>query len=247
MKFFVKLLLVFLVLAAIQSCKNDSTVVDVTRYYLTGIVHPKYGTVELDLDSVYQTPEGYDIKFTDVKFYLQDMKDGTNQILDAALFDYRNSDTLFKVEGNPEGITSLTANLGVDASINHADPSAFPNDSPLNIAISNDMHWGWSPGYIFVKIEAKADTIADGVPLFDHTIVYHVGLDVNLQQMNFSTITWNPYGLEYILNFELDMQAFLSGPQPIDVKTEYTTHSAAGQEVLTLKVAQNFAAALKTL
>lgn len=43
----------------------------------------------------------------------------------------------------------------------------------------------------------------------------------------------------------LDMHEFLSAAgNEIDLKTEYTTHSAAGQEVLTAKAALNFKNAL---
>ena len=248
MKIFLSILFGACLLVGFVGCKTEAETIDVTKYYLTGKVQPKYGTSNLFLDSVYVTPEGYDIKFTDIKFYIQDLKDSTKTIVDAGLFNYRMSNQLFRVEGKPDGITSLVGNIGVDAFINHQDPSSFPNESPLNIAISNDMHWGWSPGYIFLKVEAKVDTIPDGIALFDHSVIFHVGLDANLQQKTFNTLTWVPLtGLEQVLNFELDMRVFLSGPQPIDVKFEHSTHSSAGQEALTLKVAQNFAAALTSL
>ena len=86
---------------------------------------------------------------------MQDIKNVSTQMTDAGLFDFRaRGTTLLKVKGNGSDFTNLTANLGVGSSVNHNDPTAFPNSSMLNITNTNDMHWNWSPGYIFVKIEA---------------------------------------------------------------------------------------------
>lgn len=236
--------------ALVLSCKKDKTnnneTVDSTPSLQVDVL-PMYGNDVLYLDSVYITPEGYDVKFTDIKFYLQDIRNGANQLFDAALFDYRARGTsLLQVAGSYTDFSALQANVGVDTSLNHDDPSAFPNSSWLNIANANDMHWGWNPGYIFLKIEAKADTIADANILFDHNIVFHIGLDANLQSISFTNCQWIAVGNgAYNLPVKLDMLQFLTGnSNPIDLMTEYSSHSAAGQELLTSKVALNFKNAL---
>lgn len=245
------LLGVLLLSMILFSCKEDEPTVcppnPEPQDQLRISVQPTFGASTLYLDSVVTTQEGYNLKFTDIKFYMQDVRNGSNQMLDAGLFDYRERGTvLLQTFGEKNNYSSLQANLGVDAAINHNDPSAFPNESMLNIVNSNDMHWGWSPGYIFVKIEGKADTINDAIDLFDHNIVFHTGLDVNLQSLDFSNLIWQDQGSGvYELQMKLDMATFLQGSsQSIDVQTEYSTHSAVGQEVLTLKVMQNFKEAL---
>lgn len=241
---------VFVILAGITfvACKEKSKDPMQSSHNVEVVVQPTFGATPLYLDSTYTTSQGYDIQFTDIKFYVQDMRDGNKVLLDAALFDLRQKGyQLGLAVGEASSFQNITSNLGVDSILNHSDPAAFPNNSALNIANANDMHWGWNPGYIFVKIEAKVDTIPDGNPLFDHFVVYHVGLDANMQTLSFNNLQWELGSFQDRLALKLDMQAFLAGPQPIDVKTEYTTHSAAGQEVLTLKVAQNFAAALSLL
>jgi hypothetical protein len=108
--------------------------------------------------------------------------------------------------------------------------------------IANDMHWDWNPGYIFIKVEAKVDTLADGVDNFDHFVIFHIGTDPLIQTLNFTSVNWisNGNGL-YTLPLKLDMQKFLqNGAQTIDLKTEHSSHTMAGQEVLSLKVIQNF-------
>lgn len=209
-------------------------------------VQPVYETEDLFLDSIYTTQEGYKIKFTDIKFYLEGIKNVSNLLTDAGLFDYRERGTLLtRQQGNGSDFSNLTANLGVDASVNHNDPAAFSNSSMLNITHANDMHWNWNPGYIFVKIEAKADTIPDASDVLNHNIVFHAGLDVNIQTVSFTNITWNRIENEETFRLKLDMAKFLNGAQTIDVKDEFSTHSMGGQEALTLKVMENFKAALE--
>lgn len=209
--------------------------------YVTIEVQPTFDAENLHLDSVYTTQEGYKIQFTDIKFFMEDIKNGSTNLIDAGLFDYKaRGTTLLRTKGKGSDFMNLTANLGVGSAVNHNDPAAFPNSSMLNITNSGDMHWNWSPGYIFVKIEAKADIIIDGVTDLSHNIVFHPGLDVNLQTLSFTNITWNKVGNEETFRLKLDMSKFLNGTQTIDIATEYSTHSMAGQEALTLKVIENF-------
>ena len=63
----------------------------------------------------------------------------------------------------------------------------------------------------------------------------------NLSGYNWSQVS---QGL-YQLPLKLDMQKFLqNGAQTIDVKTEHSSHSLAGEEALSLKVIQNLRDAL---
>lgn len=214
---------------------------------LSVTVQPVFGSEILFLDSTYSTPEGYGVQFTDLKFFAEDVRGQALQLKDASFFDYRETGIdLLTGEGRPEDFASINGNLGVQASLNNSDPSAFPNDHVLNISNSGGMHWGWNPGYIFMKVEAKVDTIPDGNDLFDHTVVFHVGKNENLQTFNFANINWQQIDdMTYHFPLKLDMLNFLdNGTQSIDLKTEYTSHTAPGQEALSLKVIQNFNAAI---
>jgi hypothetical protein len=238
---------VALVSLLFTACKEETTGTpySASNGVLKVTVQPTFGGEFLQLDSTYTTVEGYGVRFTDLKFFAENIR-GEEQILDAAFFDYRETGTLlFQTSGTPVKVPMLSANLGVGA-INHDDPSAFPVGSVLNINNSGGMHWGWSPGYIFIKIEAKVDTIPDAIPLFDHSVVFHIGKDVNLQTLAFPGISWTQYATDsYQASLKLDMSTFLqNGGQNIDLKTEYTSHTAAGQEVLSLKVIENFKAAI---
>jgi hypothetical protein len=214
-------------------------------------VQPTYGATDLQLDQTVYTAEGYAIQFTDIRFYLTSLKNGSGkQLASSALFDYRsNGINLFTVNGVPADFPSLTGYFGVDSNLNHEDPTAFPTTDPLNILIANDMHWDWNPGYIFLKIEAKVDTLADAVQNFNHYVVFHVGADNLLQTINYSGLSWVQKSASlYELPLKLDMQKFLqNGTQIIDVKTEHSSHSLAGEEALSLKVIQNLKDALSPM
>jgi hypothetical protein len=126
------------------------------------------------------------------------------------------------------------------------DPSAFPNDSPLNISNAGTMHWSWNTGYIFISIEGKTDTIPDATLNFNHSFSFHVGKDNFLETISFSNVNWQSISNnEHRLKLKLDLLSFLQNPnQPIDLKNEFLTHSGSGQQDLTLKVAQNFKQAI---
>ncbi|MDX2362095.1 MAG: hypothetical protein QNK23_14905 [Crocinitomicaceae bacterium] len=248
MKILQKGIIVLISALVLFSCKNEeSTMCDITpEENLRISVLPVFGSQVLYLDSTYITQEGYGVQFTDIKFYMGDPHNGANQIIDAGLFDYRErGTTMLMTVGNPDDYPSLEAVLGIDSAINHGDPVAVDPASMLYISNANDMHWGWNPGYIYLKIEAKVDTIPDATPLFNHNVVFHIGKDENLQQFSFPNITWMDAGGLHDFSLRLDMKEFLENiASPIDLKTEFSSHTAAGQEVISNKVITNFQAAI---
>ena len=228
----------------ITSCKDDKVFEPAPLINnLKVTMQPTFGANDLQLDQIVTTSEGYNVQFTDIKCYFTSVKNGANELCQAALYDFRQTGTfVFQKEGKPENFESFTSFLGVDPLYNHQDPSAFPNDNPLNISIANDMHWDWNPGYIFLKVEAKVDTLNDGIDNFNHFVIFHVGSDAIIQTLSFTSVNWISSGEGlFMLPLKLDLQKFLqNGAQVIDLKTEHSSHSAAGQEALSLKVIQNF-------
>jgi hypothetical protein len=208
-------------------------------------INTSYGNQSFYLDSSYLTDEGYTVKFTDLKFYLSDLINGQDTLYKTSLYDYRNSQNrLFSTSGDYSKFGSLSGNIGLDSSINHDDPSMFPNDSPLNIGNAGLMHWGWNTGYIFISIEGKVDTLASGNN-FNHNFSFHVGTDQFLDTFTFNGLLWSPTTDGYKLDWSLNLKTFLNNSQsPIDLKNEFLTHSGSGQLVLAEKVKNNFMMAL---
>lgn len=231
-----------------SSCKNEK-IPEAAPSSLKITVQPVYNGQTLYLDSTYTTVEGYKVQFTDIKFYVENVRSGSNNFSDAGLFDYRERGTaLLETQDEPSNFNSLDCNLGVSSLVNHSDPTAFENSSMLNLANANDMHWGWNTGYIFLKIEAKVDTIPDTNEIFNQNVVFHIGTDVNMQVLQFNAINWHGLDAGYIFPLKVDMATFLNnGVQTIDLKNENSSHSAAGQEVLSMKVITNFRDAISEL
>lgn len=225
------------------SCRKDQTISNEHRIQINTVpTYSNNGSDPLLLDSIYTTPEGYLIKFTDIKFYLTSVNSNSNSINTASLFDLRNSGyNLIDTVGNSTDFNLITGFIGVDSSLNHLDPSSFPNESDLNIMNAGLMHWGWNTGYIFINIEGKVDTLIDGQQILDHNFSFHIGSDEFLQTFELDNLNWVEISDSMSeLNLKLNLYELLHGTNPIDLKTEFLSHSGAGQELLTNKIAQNF-------
>ena len=230
-----------LVLVLATACGDDNP--EAPKAQLQIDLQPVYGGQNFFMDSIYTTQEGYKVKFTELKCYFTLFGNGTNALHEAALLDYRETGSLlFKKEGDYAKFLNLSAVLGVDSSLNHLDPSAFPNERPLNISNAGPMHWGWSTGYIFMNIAGKVDTIPDATLNTDLSFSFHIGTDSYLQNLQFNNINWTDIGNNTRqFKLKLDLLAFLGqGASNINLNSEYLTHTAAGQEALTQKVISNF-------
>lgn len=235
------------VMIAFTSCKHAKTPETETVQHTNEVyLNPYFGTNLLSLDSVYTFANGYKIQFTDLKCYISSFSAGSILLRDYALFDYRlHQNKLFSVTGAAPVTDSIAFGVGVPAAVNHNDPVSWPENNPLNITVSNDMHWDWNPGYIFIKLEAKVDTIPDGVTNLDHLLTYHIGTDAYYSTTSFTGASWNLSGNKHTLQLKLDMEAiFNRSGNEVDIRTEFITHSAPGQEVLTEKIRTNFVAAI---
>ena len=242
-------LLYFLIsLVGLFSCNKDKpTPIETPKSYLEITVQPTYNSSHLFLDSVYVTTEGYKIKFTDLKFFGSTFKNGQNSLAQVGFFDFAFSgNDLLKVEQDVNLFSDLQFILGVDSLINHNDPSTFPIDNPLNIANAGTMHWGWNPGYIFISVEGKADTLQDGIENYDHNFSFHVGTDNYLQTKSFTAINWvKTASNTHTFALQLDLfDVICNAIDPIDLRTEFLAHSSSLQTALTLKFGKNFKSAI---
>jgi hypothetical protein len=91
-------------------------------------------------------------------------------------------------------------------------------------------------------LEGKVDTIPDGVNNLDHSFSFHIGTDLYRRDFYFPTVTWQTVSpTEKVFPLKLDLWKFLHNPLgPIDLKTQFLTHTASGQQLLTEKVTSNF-------
>jgi len=137
---------------------------------------------------------------------------------------------------------SIGFKVGVAEYLNHADPSKFPSNDPLNIYNAGDMHWSWKPGYIFIKLEGKLDTIPSNPFNADMLFSYHVGTDscIRSKALQLKTITTNNTG-NLSSKFKIDLVRFFeSKTNPIVWSKENITHSSESQIDLSNKIANLF-------
>jgi hypothetical protein len=80
----------------------------------------------------------------------------------------------------------------------------------------------------------------------DHSFSFHIGTDLYRRDLNFPTVNWQTVSAtEKVFPLKLDLWKFLHNPlSSIDLKTEFLTHTGAGQQALTIKVTSNFQQAL---
>ncbi len=244
------LLVLFLsVLVLTTSCKDKEENVPTDEpAQLELHLLPFFQNDTLELDSTVVLSNGFKMQVTDIKCYFYGLGNNGQQLKQAVLYNYREKGSqLLKVPGNYQDFPALSGYLGVTAPTNNADPSAFPNESDLNITNAGDMHWGWNPGYIFIKFEAKADTIPDGNDIFNHLLVYHIGTNPYISSLQFPTLNWQSINSKlHRANLRLHVNAIFDNlVSPIDIRSEYMTHSGSGTELLTEKFRFNFVQALQ--
>lgn len=243
-----KLLFLLIASSFVLSCEKDKPEEPAPPAEKASVitVKPDFDGEVLQLDHKYMLNDTTAIQIVELKFYMSNLTMAGAEKCQNALFNYREKGTALCNFGFPSPATDLSAIIGVPDSQNHSDPSGFPAESVLNPMNANDMYWGWAGGYIFVKIEAKADTIADGIDNFDHPLVYHVATDGFTGHISFSDINWQQNGSGQSAALRLNVAAIFNNPaNRIEVRTEHTTpHAPASSGSLTEKVMNNFVEAL---
>lgn len=240
-------------LLAFSACKDDpypepegpQPVVQKARVNLV----PTYNGEPLEFNTNYSTQEGYTIEFTKINVIMTNFSNDGNELFPSAVYKFEDDpNLLWEGPGDYSLFSSMTANIGVSASENHEDPSARPSSDPLNILNTDDMHWGWNPGYIFLMIEGKADTSAtqNGEDLMN--FLYHIGKDDFLTSVTLQDLSWSQVNSSlHETNIYVDMYKVFDGDTAdIDMKLERSSHTNPGQEALSNKVISNFANAFST-
>lgn len=179
-------------------------------------------------ESVYQV-NGIDVKFTNVAFYLGDMKFKTSigrefesisryHLIKEGIFDFNFE---LSADEGEEGVnlTEVTFFVGVDPTTNAETEMDFTEravDDPLGQQ-NPTMHWGWAGGYRFLNIDAVADVDGDGE--FETQLIYHLGKNDLLKNISLNPDTKLEQGVnEYQIIF--DLSKFLTG---LDFETENFT------------------------
>jgi hypothetical protein len=209
---------------------------------------PQYDGQNYSLYDVIESPQGYRYKLTNIVILGTDARNGENSFAGSFMYNIENFGyTVFNTTGDPTKYSSMQFNVGVPYEINHADPSAHPSSSALNIANSSDMHWGWNPGYIFVKIEGMIDTLDDGQDNFDLALSYHMGTDDYFRTTTVDELKWTKGSDgKYFSNMIFDMNYFFENPSTaMNLKKEFFANSAPNQVNLCNRIMSNILNSIK--
>ncbi|SFT76101.1 hypothetical protein SAMN05216474_2229 [Lishizhenia tianjinensis] len=237
--------LIVIGIVLLAGCKDK---VNTTKnYYCQLKVVPLFNGQEMELNVPYTGADGNAFKFERIAFFTTNLSVNNYGLMkEASLFNMGKNEYLFNTKSLVNEVKTLDFHTGVTSQFNHTDPTIFGNNHALNIANVDGLHWGWDPGYIFIAIEGKADTIADGQDNFDHSFVYHVGKDGNgrLHQFeNVETVALND--TTHCAYLYLDMHTFFFGAtDTIHVNSENSIHEGGQFEALAQKTVENFNSAL---
>jgi len=235
-------LLIAIGLASCKKDKKDDPIIVPVPDQLEAHMVPKLDGQNYIVDQIITSSQGYRYYFSEIKILGTDMANGSSVLSDSYLFSFQQNGTGIKsVVGNKIDFSNLSLNIGVPNALNHADPSVPASTSALNISNAGDMHWGWNPGYIFVKLEGKVDTTDNGIDDFDHNFLFHLGMDPLFRTLSFNGINWSASGVsKYRTNLNLFVkEIFDKSGDEVDLRVDYISHSLNNQMVLSNKIMDN--------
>ena len=229
---------VFIALSVfVTSCKKKETPVECIHPVKMKLT-PVFDNEAFALNTVYTDVLGNRLTFEDFKVYLSNIyavhADGSKTLLDDIhLTTLSEPETLTfdLVEGDYQGIEF---SIGVPEDVNKdSDPTVWPNDHPLSVSGAQGMFWHWNTGYIFMKVEGKADTLGvDGNPLL-HPFAYHCGDDPLFVDHTFNipfSLSEAQPGKDIDVVFDVS-RFFYNDVDTIDVAQDYLTHTSGNYEL----------------
>lgn len=139
----------------------------------------------VNLDATYDYPDGSPLRIQLFNYYLSDIRlykegapaEDAQLLSEVELIQYDDTYTAaealagksFTYKNIPDGVYSgLRIGLGLTADLNATQPGDYEDGHPM----SNNF-WSWARGYVFTKLEAKADLDGDGE--FTDNLTYHIG------------------------------------------------------------------------
>src|SRR5690606_18311268 len=172
---------------------------------------------------------GTNFEVSHLGYYISNIKiikdDLTERIIDTVILV--KADVPFTLQTGMEtgNYTAITFDVGIaDSLVNHGDPSVYAANHPLALQTPS-MHWSWSTGYIFLRLDGQVDTSSDQSAGVNQNMTFHLG---NLSSVRTVTVNRNFYidgsydngHKEYTAEVEFNLDEMFSG---IDLKTDNVT------------------------
>jgi len=208
---------------------------------------PKFNNTifSYETDSLIQSTTEDTLIFTRSDFLLSNFKLTAD---DGSIIKFEN--TFAFVKGSSPEIISLplsipsgnyvglSFDLGLDSAVNHSDPSLWLPNHPLNPSLNN-LHWGWTGGYVFAALEGYYQDMGVKTPW-----LYHIALDENQTNVNLS----GSFDLTDFKTLEIKWNAEMTFNNLFDIRPGVDgdfTHSS-NDNGLASKIAQNLSASFES-
>ncbi len=213
---------VLVIIIGLLSCGGDS---DDGMATLNIDYNFKVGNESLEYGKTY-TINGTAISFDAANFYVGGLKltQENNSVIDISashLLAGLNNTGSIEGEFVTSDIMKVDFFVGVDPTTNAQEELDFTNrpaSDPLSIQ-DPSMHWAWSTGYKFLRVDGDTDTDGDGMP--DVGVAYHLGSDAMLKNLSFSKRIDIKDGSNTI-TIVFDLEQFFKG---VDMVSELDTHT----------------------
>lgn len=238
MRFVWILSVVFFCLAA--SCRPDPVEPELTGIFELSIT-PRVGGQEFTADQIFENIQGDRFNVEVFKLYLSEIRlireDDSELLLDdVLLFDFvsqsvnktEHGSGVFRQFVVPAGqYKGVRFGVGIPDTLNQGNPALYASDHPLSI--SQGMHWNWTTGYIFLKLDGRIDTTGTATGALDQGFTYHTGTNDLFTNMAYEADD-HAFALtedaEVQFAFELDLNRFFyTASDTVDMKTENFTHA----------------------
>jgi hypothetical protein len=249
MKKIVVVTIVFL--SVFASCKKKEECIEVevpTEQLIEVHLKPMLNDVDYTMEDIIISANGYRYFFNRIQFIGMNVKNANGDLYrEDFMYDTKKIGTqCFYGKGDPKDFTAMNVQIGVGKNINNTDPSLQPTTSALNIINSNDMHWGWNPGYIFLKLEGRADFSDDGIDNFDDLITFHLGASGLLRNVELNNLKWtNVNATTNRLDLKLNMKNIFDEPElEHDLKADPSSNSLSSQATISNKIMDQFVKAI---
>ncbi len=223
---FLLMLVLSLLITSCKKCKDDPIKPKVeeppTSAAITFKFSGLYNNVPADYTKFYLTLAGDTVRFDLVKYIFSDfvLEKTSGELVKIpnayGFISLSIGIDSFVIKNVPFGeYKSIRIMVGLDSATNHGDPIQWGKidlNHPLN-PIVNNMHWGWSGGYIFNVTEGYYKN--KGV---NEAFSFHVALDKNIRNNIFAynySVTKN---CRFSMNVNIDK--FLSNAVNFSLKTD---------------------------
>ena len=232
------------------SCKKDKedaaeTTPESTEQNLTFHLHTQVGNQLANYSTTYTQASGRKFILSDFRYYLSNIvlikEDGSELPLSGKVILAKPSVQDYSLGAVPVGnYKGFRFIVGLDSVTNHKDPTTYAAGNPLAIQTPT-MHWSWSSGYLFFKVEGMCDTTAAANGAANYPFFFHIGMDGYKRNINYNSNAFSVLsGQDKEIALVFDLQKVLLN---VNLRTENATHTKDNM-MLASKIANNFATAM---